>query len=94
VVIRDTLSEHLDFNSLEMGAASHPYDFVLYQGGILKITFDSIRIFSDGGAGEADDVTRTGYATYRLSQKPNTTSGTVIRNRAAVYFDYESPAIS
>lgn len=94
VVIRDTLSEHLDFNSLEMGAASHPYDFVLYQGGILKITFDSIRIFSDGGAGEADDVTRTGYATYRLSQKPNTTSGAVIRNRAAVYFDYESPAIS
>lgn len=94
VVIRDTLPEALDFNSLEMGAASHPYDFVLYQDGILKITFDSIRIFSGGGTGEADAVTRTGYATYRLSQKPNTTTGTVIRNRAAVYFDYESPVFS
>ncbi len=94
VVIRDTLPEQLDFNSLEMGAASHPYDFVLYQGGILKITFDSIRIFSGGGTGEADAVTRQGYVSYRLSQKPNTTTGTVIRNRAAVYFDYESPVLS
>ncbi len=94
VVIRDTLPELLDFNSLEMGAASHPYDFVLYQGGILKITFDSIRIFSGGGTGEADAVTRQGYVTYRLSQEPNLIMGTVIRNRAAVYFDYESPVLS
>lgn len=94
VVIRDTLPEQLDFNSLEMGASSHPYDFVLYQDGILKITFDSIRISSDGSTGEADTATRTGYATYRLSQKPNTTTGTAIRNRAAVYFDYESPVFS
>ena len=94
VVIRDTLPELLDLNSLEMGAASHPYDFVLYQGGILKITFDSIRIFSGGGTGEADANTRRGYVSYRLSQKPNTTTGSVIRNRAAVYFDYQPPMFS
>ena len=94
VVIRDTLPEPLDFNSLEMGAASHPYDFVLYQDGILKITFDSIRIFSGGSTGEADAATRRGYVSYRLSQKPNLTEGTVIRNRAAVYFDYETPVLS
>jgi hypothetical protein len=94
VVIRDTLPEPLDVNSLEMGAASHPYDFTLYQGGILKITFDSIRIFSGGGTGEADAVTRQGYVSYRLSQKPNLTQGTVIRNRAAVYFDYQQPELS
>jgi len=94
VVIRDTLPEQLDFNSLEMGAASHPYDFTLYQGGILKITFDSIRIFSGGGTGEADAVTRQGYVSFRLSQEPILTQGTVIRNRAAVYFDYQPPAFS
>jgi hypothetical protein len=94
VVIRDTLPEELDFNSLEMGAASHPYDFVLYQDGILKITFDSIRIFSGGGAGEADAALNRGYVSFRLSQKPNTTRGAVIRNRAAVYFDYETPTFS
>ena len=93
VVIRDTLPEQLDFNSLEMGAASHPYEFVLYQGGILKITFDSIRT-SSAGTGEAGAAPRTGYATYRLSQKPNGTVGTVISSRAAVYFDYEAPVFS
>lgn len=94
VVIRDTLPDGLDFNSLEMGAASHPYDFVLYQDGILKITFDSIRIFSGGSTGEADAATRRGYVTYRLSQKPNLTEGAAIRNRAAVYFDYQAPVLS
>ncbi len=94
VVIRDTLSELLDFNSLEVGAASHPYDFVLYQGGILKITFDSIRIFPGGSAGEAGADTRQGYVSFRLSQKPNNLTGSVIRNRAAVYLDYESPVFT
>ena len=91
VVIRDTLPPELDLSSLEMGAASHPYNSVLYQGGILKITFDSIRFFADGGAGEADPISRRGYVTYRLSQGPNLTPGTTIRNRAAVYFDYQTP---
>lgn len=94
VVIRDTLPEQLDLNSLEMGAASHPYESVLYQGGILKITFDSIRFFSGGGAGEADAVLNRGYVTYRISQKPNIPLGSVIRNRAAVYFDYQSPFLT
>ena len=94
VVIRDTLPELLDFNSLEMGAASHPYDFVLQQGGVLKITFDSIRIFSGGGAGEAGAGPVQGYVSFRLSQKPNNLTGSVIRNRAAVYFEDETPVFT
>ncbi|PHI21381.1 hypothetical protein CEQ90_03005 [Lewinellaceae bacterium SD302] len=96
VVIRDTLSELLNLNSLEMGAASHPYDFTLYQNGVLKITFDSIHLLAGGGTGGAvnSDQTQKGYVTYRLSQKPNNAIGSVISNRAAVYFDYRSPELS
>jgi hypothetical protein len=95
VVIRDTLSELLNLNSLEMGAASHPYDFTLYQNGVLKITFDSIHLLAGGGNGGADnDPTQKGFVSFRLSQKPNNAIGAVISNRAAVYFDYRSPESS
>jgi len=95
VVIRDTLSTLLDLNSLEMGAASHPYDFTLYQNGVLKITFDSIQLHAGGGTGGAGNpLQRQGYVTFRLSQKPNNAVGAVISNRAAVYFDYRPPMVS
>ena len=91
VVIRDTLSPMLDFNTLEVGASSHPYDFVLQQNGVLRITFDSIQFLADGGIGGVDPELQQGYVTYRLSQKPNNSVGTEINNRAAVYFDYRTP---
>ncbi|MEL6356411.1 MAG: T9SS type A sorting domain-containing protein, partial [Bacteroidota bacterium] len=95
VVIRDTLSTLLDLNSLEMGAASHPYDFTLYQNGVLKITFDSIQLHAGGGTGGAGNALgQQGYVSFRLSQKPNNALGDVISNRAAVYFDYRSPMIT
>jgi uncharacterized repeat protein (TIGR01451 family) len=88
VVIRDTLSAALALETLEMGAASHPYDFELYANGVLKITFDTIQLLPGGGSGEE---TGRGFVTFRLSQKPNNALGTVIRNSAAVYFDYVAP---
>lgn len=95
VVIRDTLSDLLDLNSLEMGAASHPYDFTLYQNGVLKITFDSIHLLAGGGTGGAvNNPSQKGYVTFRLSQKPNNAIGSIISNRAAVYFDYRTPEVS
>lgn len=95
VVIRDTLSTLLDLNSLEMGAASHPYDFTLYQNGVLKITFDSIQLHAGGGTGGAGNTSQQqGYLSFRLSQKPNNAVGAVISNRAAVYFDYRAPMSS
>lgn len=95
LVIRDTLSNLLDLNSLEMGAASHPYDFILYQNGVLKITFDSIHLLANGGNGGGNnEATQKGYVSFRLSQKPNNAIGSVIRNRAAVYFDYRAPVSS
>lgn len=93
VVIRDTLSQKLDLNSLEMGAASHPYDFTLYQSGVLKITFDSIQLHAGGGTGGANSTShQQGFVSFRLSQKPNNEVGDIISNRAAVYFDYRPPS--
>ncbi len=85
VVIRDTLPSALDVSTLQLGAASHPYEYEVYDDGILRITFDSIFLEPGGGA------TAEGFVQFRLSQKPDMPIGTIIENRAAVYFENVAP---
>lgn len=91
VVIRDTLSSHLDFSSLTAGPSSHPYTIHLSGEGILKITFDEIQLQPNGSAEEAQ--TR-GFVKFRIAQKQNLPLETIIENRAAVYFDYVEPVVT
>jgi uncharacterized repeat protein (TIGR01451 family) len=88
VVIRDTLPAGLDFTKVMPGSSSHPYDFQIYNNGILKITFDGIQLQPGGSAEGA--LTR-GFVKFRIAQKPDNPSGTIIDNSAVVYFDYHDP---
>ncbi len=88
VVIRDTISPNLDITSVMPGASSHPYDFEVYNTGVLKITFEEIQLLPGSSAGEATD---RGFVKFRIAQKPNNPQGTIISNSAAVFFDYEEP---
>ena len=90
LVIRDTLSPYFDLNSLEMGASTHPYSFELYSNGVLKITFTDIRLLSSS----VDAVGSQGFIKFRISQKPNNPTGTQLRNRAAVYYNFEAPVLT
>lgn len=90
VVIRDTLSSYLDITTVIPGASSHPYDFEIYDKGILKITLDEIQLQPGGSVEEAS----YGFVKFRIAQKPNIPLGTVIENSAAVFFDYVAPAFT
>jgi hypothetical protein len=92
LVIRDTLPEALDLATLAVGPASHPYTFEIYNSGVLKITFDDLNLIPADSSGSETDS--RGYVKFTLSQKPNLPIGTVIENRAAVYFDYIAPDIT
>ncbi len=92
LVIRDTIPETLDFSSLAVGPASHPYVHEMNSGGVLRITFNDLNLLpADGSGSEAD---YRGFVKFTLSQKPNLPIGTVIENRAAVYFDYIVPSLT
>ncbi|HKK77428.1 MAG TPA: T9SS type A sorting domain-containing protein [Saprospiraceae bacterium] len=90
IVIRDTLSGFLDISTLEMGASSHPYSFEVYNQGILKITFDDIQLRPDG----ASDNTDYAFVEFRISQNPGNPVGTIIANRASIFYDYQQPVLS
>lgn len=90
IVIRDTLSRFLDLATLEMGASSHPYTFEVYNEGILKITFDDIQLLPSDSGDKADYA----FVEFRIGQRANNAVGTIIANRASIFFDYQKPISS
>ncbi len=83
VVLLDTLSGYLDPATLQTGAASHPYRAELVGGNILKFTFDGI-VLPDSTTNEPASH---GFVKFKIDQLPDIPNGTVILNRAGIYFD-------
>jgi len=90
VVIRDTLSEHLDITSLQQGLASHNYQLDIIGNNILKFTFPNIKLVDS----TANEPGSHGFVSYKISQQDSLSLGTMIYNSAAIYFDYEAPVIT
>ncbi len=90
VVIRDTLSKHLNLTTLRFGAASHDYEVKIARDGALAFHFNKIML-PDSGANEAGSH---GYIRYSVELKSDLAYGTQIPNRAAIYFDFNKPVIT
>ncbi|MEL6592377.1 MAG: T9SS type A sorting domain-containing protein, partial [Bacteroidota bacterium] len=90
VIIRDTISPLLDLNTLEVGAASHNFRYDIVRGNILRFIFDPI-ILPDSGANQLES---NGSVSFRIQLQPNLPDGTMIQNRAGIYFDYNPPIIT
>jgi hypothetical protein len=73
----DTMSSNLDWSTLEMGAASHPYTWKLTQGGTLNIDFANINLSQN----------QKGFVSFKVRPKANLPLGTVIRNTSGIYFN-------
>lgn len=88
VVIRDTLSPWLAPETIEKGAASHPYEISVYDRGVVKIVIEDIILASSSPGSE---LPGGGFVQFRISQKPDNAPGTHIYNRAVAYVGYEAP---
>src|SRR5688500_6845530 len=84
VVIRDTLHEILDWNSLRMIDASHPYSLLAKNGRILEWKFSNI-ILPDSNTNEKASH---GYILFSIRPKSTLNAGDQISNRASIYFDF------
>lgn len=80
----DTLPATLDPISIRPLAASHPYTWDLSDAGILTFTFANI-LLPDSNTNE---LASHGFVTFRISQKPGLSDGSLIRNNASIYFDF------
>lgn len=93
IYILDTIDvTTLDLSSIEILGASHDFSSALISTNqnVLKFRFDDIML-ADSTSNEPESH---GWVTYKIKQQPNLVNGTVIRNLAAIYFDYNPPVIT
>ncbi len=90
VRILDTLDKSLDFASLRLGAASHDYSVRMSGNAVLEWTFSNIELPSQA----SDEAASRGFVSYKIDRRDALSAGSAIPNRAAIYFDYNSPVIT
>lgn len=88
IFILDTLDNNLDVSTLEIISNSHTMDFTLFDGDIMKFTFNNIML-PDSNANENESH---GFVAYSIKPKSIVSNNTRIYNTAHIYFDY-NPAI-
>ncbi len=93
IVVLDTLSEFLDIETIRLGMVSHDYKFFIDGDAdtrVLRFQFDNINLPDSN----SNEPASHGFIKFKIKQKANNRIGTVIKNRAAIYFDFNSPIIT
>jgi len=91
VVLIDTLDLNvLDIASFSPGVASHPYSFKITGKGILEWTFENI-LLPDSTTNEKASH---GFVKFKINQLAGLSNGTVISNKAGIYFDFNAVVIT
>jgi uncharacterized repeat protein (TIGR01451 family) len=90
VEIRDTLPATLDLVSLELGSSSHSYQVDIKEKGILRFVFSPIALPDSA----VNPTASQGFVKYRIDTKKDLPFGTVVQNRAAIYFDFNSAVLT
>lgn len=89
IALTDTLSSYFDLSTFERINYSHSNSTVL-AGQVLQFNFDNINLPDS----TSNDAGSKGFVQYRVKPKANLPAGTVIDNRAFIYFDYNAPIIT
>lgn len=93
VYILDTIDTSvLDVNTIQVYGASHPMvvNLISPSQDVMKFRFDNINL-PDSTSNEPESH---GWVTYTIQQQPSLPNGTIIRNGAAIYFDYNLPVLT
>lgn len=86
LIIRDTLSRFLNPLSIKELQSSHRFSLSFPHADVLQFTFNELRLPDSS----ANALASSGYVKFRVSQKPNNTNGTLIHNRAALFYGNQS----
>jgi uncharacterized repeat protein (TIGR01451 family) len=89
IVISDTLSEDLQWNTLQMITSSHNCKATV-KDNIVFFEFLNI-LLPDSNVNEAKSH---GFVSFRIKPQTTVTYNTTITNKAAIYFDYNAPVIT
>jgi hypothetical protein len=87
VVVKDILSNNLDWTTLQMVSSSHPYRSTLTLGNKLEFFFEGI----DLPASSVDEQGSHGYIAFKIKPKSTVVVDDTFENKADIYFDFNFP---
>ncbi len=90
ISVVDTLDQNLNISSFEMIAASHPYTLQISGAGILKWNFTNIMLPDSN----TNEPASHGFIKYSVRPKTTLTNTDTIKNRADIYFDFNTPVVT
>lgn len=90
VSVRDTLPGSLDPATVQFLNSSHPCEMRILTNGSLLFIFDHIML-PDSNVNEAASH---GFVQFSVRQTPDNPTGSVISNKAGIYFDFNEPVIT
>lgn len=93
IVVVDTLADVFDPETVEFGTTSHEGEQYEWQitrdGSILRWEIEGIELVPNVNPPEGE-----GYVTFSVVTRPELPSGTVLRNRAEIVFDFNAPILT
>jgi uncharacterized repeat protein (TIGR01451 family) len=92
VRVIDTLDVNLDEASFTQGASSHPYTLNISGKGQAVLAFNFYNINLPDST--TNKLGSNGLVTFRVTIPSNTTLGTQIKNKAHIFFDYNSAIVT
>ena len=90
VVIQDILDKNLDASTLRLGVSSHTYTTQWKGKDTLSFIFDNI-LLPDSFRNEAKSH---GFVRFKIAQKQDLPIGTILKNQAGIYFDFNEAVIT
>jgi uncharacterized repeat protein (TIGR01451 family) len=90
VVIKDLLSNDLDWSTLEMVSSSHSYRSTLTNGNQFEVFYDDINLQPS----TIDEPGSHGYIVFKIKPKTTIAIDDVIENTADIYFDFNFPIVT
>jgi uncharacterized repeat protein (TIGR01451 family) len=84
VAVVDTLDTDADINTLEIIGASHPMNIYMVGTNVLKFEFLNINL----AAASVNEPLSHGFVTYKIKPKTGLTNGTMLDNKAHIFFDF------
>jgi hypothetical protein len=89
VYILDTIAPHFDLATFRFLGSSHPCN-VFLQDGVLRLSFNGIMLPDSN----VNEPMSHGFVRYAIAPKSSWPDGTILNNRAGIYFDYNEPIIT
>ncbi|MFT3912360.1 MAG: T9SS type A sorting domain-containing protein [Ferruginibacter sp.] len=89
VVVTDTLSNHLDWESFDITGTSHPCD-VQRKDNKLQFYFKDINLLD----ATSNEPASHGFVAFKIRPKSTVVIGDSLNNRASIYFDFNAPVVT